>query len=150
VTSVNDLRASPAAFNAAAWGLAILRITIGLVFLFHGCQKLFTYGIGNVTIMMTHLGIVVPAVAAYVVTFVEFIGGIFLLVGFLTPLAALLLAIEMAVVILKIKIKVGLVLFLPKGFEYELTLFAALLALALAGPGAMSLDRVLFRGRRHG
>jgi putative oxidoreductase len=150
VNSVNDLRASPAAFTAAAWGLAILRITVGLVFLFHGSQKLFTYGLGNVTVMMTHLGIAVPAIAAYVVTFLEFVGGIFLLVGFLTPLAALLLAIEMAVVILKIKLKAGLVFFLPKGFEYELTLFAALIALALAGPGAMALDRVLFRGRLRG
>lgn len=129
--------------KTTASGVAILRVTVGVIFLLHGSQKLFTYGIANVTSMMAHFSIPLPAVAAVVVTIVEFGAGIALIVGIVTRWAALLLAIEMAVVIFALKLKTGF--FAPKGFEYEFLLLAACIVLVLTGSGAFALDNFLFR-----
>ena len=125
-------------WQAQGWGLAILRIVVGSVFLAHGAQKLFTYGFGGVTGMMAHLGIPLPAVSAVVVSLVEFLGGAALVLGLLTRWAAIPLSVNMLVAILAVHLKGGF--FLPAGFEYALTLLAANVALAIAGPGALAVD----------
>jgi len=124
------------------WGLSILRVAVGIVFVAHGSQKLFVFGFAGVQGMLTQLGFPIPMVLAWILTLVEFLGGIALVLGLYTRWAAILLAINMAVAILKVHLPGGF--FLPKGFEFAFTLFAANIALALAGPGAASLDRLLF------
>jgi len=121
-------------------GIAILRIIVGIVFLAHGAQKLFVIGFGGVTHMFQSVGIPLAHPAAIVVTLVEFAGGIALILGIGTRYAALLLAINMAVAIGKVHLSHGL--FASKGgYEFPLTLLAACLALALAGPGSPALSR---------
>lgn len=120
------------------WGLTILRVVVGIVFAAHGGQKLFVYGFHGVTGSFTKMGIPLPAVSAIVVTLVEFLGGIALIAGLFTRWAAILLAINMSVAVLKVHARNGF--FLPGGFEYALTLLAANVALALTGPGAAALD----------
>jgi len=127
------------------WGIAILRIVAGLVFLEHGNQKLFALGFPGVGGMLTRLGIPVPGFFAVVVTMVEFLGGLALIAGLLTRWAALLLSINMAVAVLSVHLKDGF--FLPSGFEYALTLLAANACLVITGPGALALDHVLRRER---
>jgi putative oxidoreductase len=61
-----------------------------------------------------------------------------LLFGLTTPWTALLLTVDMAVAILAVHFKDGF--FMPKGYEFPLTLVAATLALLLAGPVAASVD----------
>ena len=128
-----------------AWGLLILRVVVGIVFLAHGSQKLFVFGFSRVAQMMGGVGIPLPEISGAVVTLVEFIGGILLILGLFTRWAALLLAIQMSVAVLAVHLKGGL--FLPRGFEYALTLLAACAALALAGPGAAALDSKLSPAR---
>jgi len=129
------------------FGIAILRIMVGIVFTAHGAQKLFVLGIGAVTHMFHGLGIPWPHIAAIVVTLVEFVGGIALILGLLTRYAALLLAIDMAVAVGKVHLHNGF--FLNKGgYEYALTLLAASVALALTGPGSPALGRLAKSGRR--
>jgi putative oxidoreductase len=81
---------------------------------------------------------------AYVVTFVAVFGGILLIVGLLSRLAALLLTIDLVVAILLVKVNVG---FLSgssgTGAELDLALIAGLLVILLAGPGKLSLDHML-------
>ncbi len=120
------------------WGIAILRVVVGIVFLVHGQQKLFTYGFNGVAGLMGQLGIPFPMLSAVVVTLVEFLGGLALILGFFTRWAATLLAINMLVAMAVVHLRVGF--FLPNGFEYALTLFAANLALAFAGSGEVALD----------
>lgn len=129
-------------------GIAILRIVVGIVFLAHGQQKLFAFGLPAVTKMMAGMGFPEPHVAAMVVSLVEFVGGIVLVLGLGTRWAAILLAIEMAVAVGKVHLHNGL--FSARGgFEFPLTLLAACIALALAGPGSPALDRFSRRmGRR--
>jgi putative oxidoreductase len=127
--------------NRQACGLALIRAIVGVVFLMHGGQKLFVMGIGNVANFFGTLGIPMPGVAAPVVTFVEFLGGLALLLGLLTRWAALFIAIEMLVAILKVHLAGGF--FLPKGFEFPLTLMTVCIGLFLAGGGAPAVDNYL-------
>lgn len=120
------------------WGITILRVIVGIVFLAHGWQKLFVMGFGGVAGFMGQLGIPAPMLAAVVVTAVEFLGGLALLFGLFTRWAAVPLAINMLVAILTVHLKAGF--FLPNGFEFALTLLGANLALALLGAGVASVD----------
>ena len=128
-------------------GIAILRIVVGIVFTAHGAQKLFSIGIGGVTHMFHGIGIPSAHIAAIVVTLVEFVGGIALILGLLTRYAAVLLAIDMAVAVVKVHLHNGF--FSSKGgYEFPLTLLAASIALALAGPGSPALSRLSKTARR--
>jgi putative oxidoreductase len=113
-------------------GLLPLRLVIALVFLMHGGQKLFVYGITGTTGAMQGMGIPLPHLSAIAVTMVELAGGLAILAGVFTRWAALLLVVDMTVVILVVKPHGGF--FSPGGFEFELTLLAGALTLALLAP----------------
>ena len=119
-------------------GLAVLRIVVGAVFIAHGAQKLFTYHISGVAGMFGQIGIPLPHFFAAVVTLVEFFGGIALVLGIATRLAAFALAVNMTVAILAVHFKNGF--FLPTGYEYAFTLFGANVCLMLTGAGVFSVD----------
>jgi putative oxidoreductase len=124
------------------WGLAILRVVVGLVFLGHGFQKLFLIGFGGVAGMLGGQGVPAPGLFAVIVTLVEFLGGLALIVGLFTRIAAILLAVDMLVAILTVHLPNGF--FVNNGgYELPLVLLAANVALALAGPGEAALDRLL-------
>lgn len=127
------------------WGLTILRVVVGMVYFAHGSQKLFVYGFGGVQGAFGQMGIPAPAVMGPFITMLEFVGGILLIFGFLTRWVAILFALEMLVAILKVHLPGGF--FMPRGYEYALTLCAAAVALTLAGPGAAALDHAVFARR---
>jgi putative oxidoreductase len=149
ITSALGLSKTSAAetTDIQAWGIAFIRAIVGIVFLIHGGQKLFVYGVHNVAGMMNQLSIPMPSVAAAVVTWVEFLGGAALLFGVFTRVAALLLAFDMLVAVLKVHLKGGF--FLPMGFEYALTLLVTNVALAMTGPGAAVVQNLFSRTRRN-
>jgi putative oxidoreductase len=126
-------------------GIAILRVVVGLVFLMHGVQKVFQFGFAGVTGAFSQMGVPLPGIAGPFVAILELLGGLALIIGLLTRPIAMLLAAEMVVAVVLVHLRSGF--FLPNGFEFALTLAAASLALALTGPGALSVD-ALIAGRR--
>jgi putative oxidoreductase len=121
------------------WGITILRVMVGIVFLAHGGQKVFVYGFSGVQGPFGQMGIPMPTVMGPFVALLELVGGLLLVVGVGTRWVSILLAIEMAVAVLKVHLSHGF--FLPGGFEYALMMFAASCAVALEGPGAAALGR---------
>lgn len=123
--------------NAAQrWGLTILRVFVGIVYLVHGYQKLFQFGIHGVAGMFGQSGIPLPLVSAVIVSLVEFVGGILLITGLATRIAAALNGIDMLVAIFAVHLKHGFTA--PMGFEHPFTLLGACICLVLAGGGALA------------
>ena len=127
------------------YAIALLRIIVGILFVAHGGQKLFVYGIAGTTGAFTQMGIFLPGIMAPLITLLEFFGGIALIVGFLTRLVGLGLAFDMLGAIAFVHLKGGF--FMPAGYEFALTLLIASIGLAIAGSGALSIDS-LFANRR--
>ena len=127
-----------------AKGLAplVIRIVLGIIFIAHGSQKLFGafggHGVAGMVMFMKQLGANPPILWAWIVTLVEFFGGLGVLFGLLTRWAALGLAVNMVVAIVLVHAKNGF--FSPGGFEYPLALIALSLALLFWGPGKISIE----------
>jgi putative oxidoreductase len=123
------------------WGIALLRIVTGVIFFVHGWQKLFTFGYEGTTGAFTQMGVPQPAIGAAIVIAVELLGGLALILGFLTRLVALPLAIDMLVALALVHLSAGF--FAGNGgYEFVLLLAGASLALFLTGAGAFALDNL--------
>ena len=134
--------------TTARYGLAILRIVLGIAFVLHGWAKL-SGGIDGVAGFFGSLGIPLPGLMAWVVTIVELVGGLLLIAGALTQIAGILLFLDMLGVILFANLLQGRPV-VENGvitWEMEAVFGAAALCLALAGPGAWSVDDAMAGSR---
>lgn len=127
------------------WGLVPLRIAVGLVFLMHGGQKLFVFGLAGTADIMGKLGIPLPLLAAAIVIAAELLGGLAIIAGLYGRWAGAALAIEMLVAIPVARLSGGF--FAPYGFEFEFALLGACLTFAAFGTGGASLDRLIAAAR---
>jgi putative oxidoreductase len=123
------------------WGIALLRVGVGGIFVAHGIQKLAVFGIPGLAGFMSQLGIPFPTLSAVAVTAAELGGGLALVAGLFTRWAAVPIAFSMLVAGATVHLKGGF--FLPNGVEYVLALFLASVALVLTGSGALSVDRLI-------
>lgn len=126
-------------------GLAVLRAVVGIIFIAHGGQKLFVYGLEGVGGGFAQMGVPMAAVVGPFIAFLEFFGGIALVLGLLTRVASLGLAFTMVGAIVLVHLKEGF--FNPAGIEFPLLLLAAAVTLVITGAGRYSLDG-LIAGRR--
>ena len=136
-----------------SWAIAIIRVTLGVIFFAHGAQKVLGwfggFGLKATTGYLVSIGLPLPI--AYAVCFFEFLGGIGLFFGLFTRLAALAVITVMLGAIAKVHARNGLFInweLTPgkgHGFEVNLAYTAMALACVLAGGGALSIDGLLVR-----
>jgi putative oxidoreductase len=131
---------SEATYTLADWGLTVLRVVLGIVFFMHGWQK-WSGGIAGTEGFFTSLSIPAPGLMAPLVTLVEIVGGLALIAGVLTRLAALALIVDMLVAMFVFHLPNGFFA-MDGGYELVLTLAAGCAALVLAGPGALAVDNL--------
>jgi putative oxidoreductase len=129
-----------------AAGILILRLVFGLTVASHGAQKLFGWwggpGMKGWTGAMNHMRIRPATPWAWASALAEFAGGLGLALGFLTPLPSFAIAGSMLVAIALVHLPKGF--FTSKGgYEFNLAILAAIAAIALIGPGPISLDAAL-------
>ena len=130
---------------------AILRFVLGVIFFAHGAQKMlgwfggygFTATMGFFTDVMH-----IPVLFAFLAITAEFFGGLGLILGFLTRIAALGIFSNMVVAIAMVHYRFGFFMNWTgaqkgEGFEYHLLVLAITAFLMIRGAGAVSIDRVL-------
>lgn len=132
--------------DRAGVGLLVLRLGLGFVFVAHGWVKLFGGQISFVQDMLRIVGVTLPEPLLVVVAIVELLGGLSLLSGFLARRSALVLAVEMAVTVALFHAAQGFfIIALPNaplayGFEFHVVLISGLIAISIAGPGALAFS----------
>ncbi len=120
--------------------LLLLRLGLGVIFIYYGYAKLFSQAGQNVKFFQ-QIGF--PSYMSYVVGIVELFGGALLIVGLFARIAGLLLAGTMAVAIWKVGLGKG-VLAVPE-YQFPLAVGAGCLVVAAFGAGLLSLDFAIFR-----
>lgn len=124
-----------------------LRVVTGLAFFYHGYDKVFVKGVGNIAIFFGKVGIPFPEICAFLVAYGELLGGLALMVGFLTHW----------VTKAHVLIMLGAIGFVhwgaqggwffgygaQGGYEYPLILLVASIFFMVSGSGKYSIDAKL-------
>ncbi|MGB7023490.1 MAG: DoxX family protein [Candidatus Acidiferrales bacterium] len=121
--------------------LLFLRLGLGIIFIYHGFPKLFTHT-HQALQQFPHMGF--PPYFAYISGIVEFFGGVLLIVGLFTRIAALLLAGEMAIAIVRVHLPQGGPMAVSN-YQFPLAVAVAAFTLVAVGAGAISFDRAIFK-----
>jgi len=117
--------------------LVALRAVLGGVMIGHGSHKVFGH-LHDFAGLVSGLGL--PAWLGYVSAFVEFVGGILVIIGLLTRCASFAILIDLCVAIAKVHWQHG---FMGNGgYEFPLSLCAIAFALIFFGAGPISLDAI--------
>lgn len=123
-------------------GLLIIRLVVGLTFAGHGAQKLFGwfggYGLKGTGGWLESIGVKPGVLMAAIAGLLELVGGLFFAAGVFTWVGALFIVVTMVVAIATVHGKNGYWV-TANGFEYNLTLIAIAVGIALIGPGAYVL-----------
>jgi len=130
--------------------LTLLRLCLGIVFFAHGAQKALGWwgGPGFSPALNAFSGMGIPTALGTLAILAEFLGGIGLLFGLLTRIAAFGIAVNMVVAVFLVHAPNGLFMNWTgaqkgEGFEYHILAIAISLTLMVRGAGALSLDRLI-------
>lgn len=132
------------------FGPTVLRLAVGAIFAAHGAQKLFGIwgggGPSGTAAFFTQLGLTPAYPLAVFVGLVELLGGLLLIAGAFTAIVAAVLMLDMLVAVWTVHLPYGFFLNWTSapgqghGYEFNLVLIAALVALMLMGAGSLSVD----------
>ena len=144
------MTAASACDKKAAWGLLLLRVLVGWVFLSEGVQK-FLYPAALGAGRFQKIGIPAPSFTGPFVGVVEIVCGALVIAGLFTAFAAIPLLIDIAVAIATTKfpmlMKQGFWAAMHEG-RTDFCMFLGLIAILLLGAGSLSLDKRFSLGER--
>ena len=135
----------------ARWSVVPLRLIVGFGFIQHGITK-WSRGPDAFAAILQQLGVPAPHIAAYLTIGTEIVGGLALLLGAFVVWASIPTAAVLVAAIVTVHLPYGFssvrllgvsdsgARFGPVGYELDLLYLAALLVLALQGPGPLSID----------
>jgi putative oxidoreductase len=135
------------------YALTLVRLVLGIVFFAHGSQKMLGwfggYGFKGTMGFFTQQAHI-PAAFAFLAICAEFFGGLGLILGFLTRIAAFGITCNMVVAILTVHLPNGFFMNWAgnqkgEGYEYHLLTLAITCVIMIRGAGALSVDRALSR-----
>lgn len=136
----------------SSWAPFFARIVLGVIFFAHGSQKVlgwFGGGGWQGTIQFFEQSLGIPPALTTIVMLLEFLGGIAIILGFLTRLASLGIILVMLGAIYKVHLAHGFFLNFAcapdrgHGIEYNLALIGLSLSLLIWGGGKLSVDQLL-------
>jgi uncharacterized membrane protein YphA (DoxX/SURF4 family) len=116
------------------WSMIIIRVSLGIIFLAHGVQKIS--GMDGIVQWFGSIGL--PPALAYVVATIETVGGAFLILGLFTRVAAAGILFVMLGAIFSVKLSKGFI----GGYEFDVSLLAMALSLILSGSNTLSLGNL--------
>lgn len=128
-------------------GLLIARIILGVVLIAHGWQKFNEWTIAGTTDAFTGMGVPAAGIAAPIAAAIELVGGILILIGLITRIAAALVALQM--------VGAGIwgghfssgVMVTENGWELVMVIAAVAVILLAAGPGQYAADNFIFKNK---
>jgi putative oxidoreductase len=124
-------------------GALVMRVVLGVIMVAHGYSKVIPSG-SLYTFAHTVTRMHLPVWLGYVAAFTEFFGGMLLIAGLLTRVAAFMTAADMAVAIVKVHLHGGVMG--PNSWAFPLSLFSIALMLVFTGCGWLGLDDVVGKG----
>jgi putative oxidoreductase len=117
--------------------LFVMRLTLGAVMVGHGYSKVFG-GLHHHVQFVASLGL--PGWSAYFSAFAEFFGGLLVIIGLFTRVAAFAICVDLCVAILKVHLHKGLMG--PGGYEFPLAVATLAFALIFFGGGSIAFDHI--------
>jgi putative oxidoreductase len=134
-----------------SWSHLVVRLALGIIFFAHGAQKTFGWfgGHGLAATVGGFRAMGIPPFATVLAAYVECLGGLAMIVGFLVRPAALGLIVDMLVAVAKVHGAHGFFLNFAMtpgrghGYEFNLALLALALSILIGGAGVLSIDRLL-------
>ena len=145
--------------DLARWASLPMRLLVGCGFMEHGFAKL-SRGPDAFAGILQQLGVPLPHAATWLTIGTELVGGLALLLGAFVVWASIPTALVLLVAMFTVQLPYGFssvkllsvsasgARFGPVGYEVDLLYLAALILLALQGPGPLSIDNVRQRGLR--
>ena len=137
--------------RASDYGITVLRVTLGVIFLMHGYLGFFVFTPAGTTAFNASKGIPLPAITAWFVIFGHFLGGASLVFGLLTRLGALVQVVIMGGAVFFVHLAQGFFMHgiivdaaagkaIAGGYEFPLSLLMGSIAILLSGSGPLGLD----------
>ncbi len=127
---------------AEKWGDVaplVLRLALGVVFAWHGYDKVFVKGIPAITGFLGGLGFPLPTLFAYILSYGELIGGVLLIIGLCTHWVAKYCVIVGLVAMFAVHWSNGFAVG-AGGYEYVMLITAVAISLMITGAGKYSVD----------
>jgi putative oxidoreductase len=137
--------------RASDYGITVLRVMLGAIFLMHGYLGFFVFTSAGMTAFNTSKGIPLPAITAWFVILGHFVGGAMLVLGVLTRLGALVHVVIMGGAVFFVHLAQGFFMHgiivdaaagkaIVGGYEYSLSLLMGSIAILISGSGPLGLD----------